>query len=60
MTENEISLERLNSFLEKNSPQLMQMFKELFEGQQKALTDEELFEAVNNNFKQEIKTWQEE
>lgn len=38
----------------------MQMLKELFEGQQKSLTDEELLEAVNNNFEQEIKTWQEE
>ena len=57
MTEEEKALKQLDSFLEENSPQLTQMFKDLFEGQQNLLTDEELIEAVKNNFEQEIKTW---
>ena len=60
MSENEIALEKLNGFLEASSPTVTSMFVELFKGQQDSLSDEELTEAVNNEFDVVIERWQEE
>ena len=60
MSENEIALEKLNEFLEASSPTVTSMFVELFKGQQDSLSDEELTEAVNNEFDVVIERWQEE
>ena len=53
-------LDRLDSFLAQESPELVYWFERLFEEQQNAVTYAELREAVLNGYEQNIWKWQED
>lgn len=56
------ALQRLNSFLDKKSPQVAMFVRRLYSNQQKAITYRELREAVQNGYMDEatLQAWQED
>lgn len=57
-TSSEDVLRRLNSFLNRSSPELVEVLYRLFQDQQNAVTYKELREAAINGYEDEILQWQ--